>query len=721
MDKSKKVSIIIPCLNEEAGLKKILPQISPLVDEIIIVDNGSKDKSLEATKSLRDKRIKIIEEKKRGYGFALRRGLKEADGGYIIALDGDGSYFPSDTEKLVRKMVKNDLDFVWGTRFPLKNRKSMPFINLLGNKILTFFTNLLFGLNLKDSQSGMWAMKKDVLEQLSLTQGGMGFSEELKLEAIIKGLKYKEIIIGYQERMGKSELSIIKDGFWNLFFLFKKRFYLKEENDKKLFAKCFSVGLFSFIVLGAIGLQNKGLLDPDAFFHMRLSWEISKSGFSLNMPWFPFMPGFIDSNFLYHWISSLISSFDLIFVYKILGLFISSLIFGSFYFVLKKYKARFPLFWIILFFSSSAFVFRLLLFRPFLISVLLITLSFYFISKNKSLKFFVLSVLYPLFYVIPFSIFIALTYALIEFIKEKVIKLKFLGISSLGTVIGFLINPSFPKNLNFVFVQIFKTPIIHNAAELQPLDIVGFLKGNLLIWLVFCGILAVLIWYRGKLKEFAKRVSVEGLSAVFLSGFFFVLMVRSQRFIEYWVPFTVLAGALVSRDFELDKKFTNWIKRLWKAKKRKLALPISASILPLFLIFVNSLGENYLYLRNTTPYDRYKPAAEWLIKNTPEKSIVFNVSWDDFPELFFWDTRNYYIVGMDPTFMYEYDKDLYEKWRKVGVGEDENPGETVKKYFNSGIIFANKEKNPEFLKKAGTGPTLEKSYEDPWTIIYKIE
>ena len=719
MYQSNSVSVIIPCLNEEQWLKRILPQAFSFVDEIIVVDNGSKDNSVKVA-SEHGKNVVVVEEKNLGYGNALKKGLLTAKSDFILAIDGDGSYLAKDLELLTSEMIKDNLEFVWGSRFPLRNKKSLPFINLIGNKVLTFLTNLLFGFKFKDSQSGMWGIRKKALDRLNLTQSGMAFSEEIKIEAIKNGLNNKEIPIDYKERVGKSKLSIFKDGFRNLSFLFKK-YFSYFSNRKKIFIKVVYVWLFYFLVLSVFKNIGNGLSDPDAFFHMGLSREISKQGFDLfrNIPWFSFAPGFMDSNFLYHFIFSLFVNFNLVAVYKTLGLIIASTLITVFFFVLNKSQVKYSFLWALILISSSAFFYRLFLFRPFLTSIILIILSFYFASQNKLLKLFIVSIIYPLFYVIPFSILIALFSMLVDFLKKQKLRWNLFFITISGTVLGLLFNPTFPKNISFIYVQIFKTPVVHKAAELMPLDFSSLITQNILVWVIFYGLLSIFIYHRQDLKKFKERVSVEGLAASLLSIFFFVLTIRSQRFVEYWVPFTVLAGALLARDFEFDTKFTKWFKDTWETTSLKILLPIFAFLMLISLIFVNSFVNNYISLKNTDPFDRFKSSSSWLIKNTPEKSIIYNVAWDESPELFFWNTHNYYIVGMDPTFLYEYDKSLYKKYQDIYEGKDNRPSETVKIYFNSSFIFAGKN-NQNFINVADKDISLEKVYEDSWAIIYKI-
>ena len=140
-------------------------------------------------------------------------------------MDGDGTYPPDVIPELLDVLFDRDLDFISAARFPLSDKKAMGFTNRLGNYILTLGTRILFFKSVKDSQSGMWVFKRDVLDQLRVTSDGMSFSEEIKVEAIRnKSVKFAEQHIRYGDRIGTIKLQKWRDGFANLLFLVKLRF-----------------------------------------------------------------------------------------------------------------------------------------------------------------------------------------------------------------------------------------------------------------------------------------------------------------------------------------------------------------------------------------------------------------------------------------------------------------------------------------------------------------
>lgn len=225
MYKKFTITIVIPCFNEEEGIKNVLERIPSFIDEVIVVDNNSSDKTALIASNLG---AIVYQEKQQGYGYACQKGLRAATKDLVVLVDGDGSYPVEEITKLVDFMIKNKLDFVSGSRFPLQEKKSMQRINLFGNFVLSLLFSLLYFHNVKDSQSGMWVVKNSVLSKFKFKNGGMAFSEEVKIEMLLsKNVNFGETYISYMDRKGNSKLSIWKDGFYNLLFLFIKRLEIR--------------------------------------------------------------------------------------------------------------------------------------------------------------------------------------------------------------------------------------------------------------------------------------------------------------------------------------------------------------------------------------------------------------------------------------------------------------------------------------------------------------
>ena len=228
MGKETEISIVLPCLNEEKAIGMCLDSINKVIienkldAEIIVVDNGSTDKSKEIVKGKQTKlrALILIEEKQRGYGSAYLRGFREAKGSYIFMADSDGSYDFSEIPNFI-KGLKEGNEFVIGNRFKGKiEKEAMPFSHQhIGNPILSGILRLFFKTKIKDAHCGMRAITKTALEKLNLKTMGMEFASEMIIKAAKNNLKIKQLPINYKKRIGSSKLNSFPDGWRHLRFM----------------------------------------------------------------------------------------------------------------------------------------------------------------------------------------------------------------------------------------------------------------------------------------------------------------------------------------------------------------------------------------------------------------------------------------------------------------------------------------------------------------------
>jgi len=214
------ISYIIPAINEEATIGGVIDRIREIdpEGEIIVVDSDSSDRTADIASS---KGAIVVNESKRGYGYAYKRGFSVAKGDIICTLDADGTYPPSNVPLLL-KALEAGADFVCGERLTGATREAMIPMHRAGNVILNLLTQILFIVNITDSQSGMWLFRREILSHILPEGTGMEFSEEIKIRAATQ-FCYVEIPIRYERRISEKKLRPWKDGIRNLIYLFKLR------------------------------------------------------------------------------------------------------------------------------------------------------------------------------------------------------------------------------------------------------------------------------------------------------------------------------------------------------------------------------------------------------------------------------------------------------------------------------------------------------------------
>src|SRR6202521_43880 len=196
-----RITLIIPCLNEEQGIERVLRRMPEFVDQVIVVDNGSTDRTSDVAQSFG---AEVIREPVRGYGRSYKRGFASATSDLIVTLDGDHSYPPDAISYLLEALLHLDVDFLNASRFPVRDPKAMSMKHRFGNWVLSLAMSLLYFRWVRDSQSGMWVFRRSILKDMILESDGMAFSEEIKIEALRnRKVRFAELSIMYSSRLGE--------------------------------------------------------------------------------------------------------------------------------------------------------------------------------------------------------------------------------------------------------------------------------------------------------------------------------------------------------------------------------------------------------------------------------------------------------------------------------------------------------------------------------------
>lgn len=217
------ISVVIPCLDEEAAVGKVVDQAwqgisaSGRSGEVIVVDNGSSDRSADVAAA---HSATVVREERRGYGSAYLAGLDVAQGEFIVMADADETYPVKELAPFVERLAAGD-DLVMGSRFEgTIHGDAMPWLNRnVGNPILTGMLNVLFGVKISDAHCGMRAVRRDALAALDLHSTGMEFASEMVFKAFRRKLTVSEIPIDYFPRVGESKLNRLDDAWRHVRFM----------------------------------------------------------------------------------------------------------------------------------------------------------------------------------------------------------------------------------------------------------------------------------------------------------------------------------------------------------------------------------------------------------------------------------------------------------------------------------------------------------------------
>ncbi len=249
------LSIVIPAYNEEDGISEIIHRVLSIRDdlkkvgvgnlELLVVDDGSMDRTAEITRGIEGCEL-IRHQKNRGYGAALKTGFSRATGELIGFLDADGTYPPEYFPQLC-SVALNGVDLVIGSRMSGADSR-MPITRKIGN---VFFANLLSVLGrerITDSASGMRVFKREVLERIYPLPDGLNLTPVMSTRAIHEGIHMAEVPIPYSERVGRSKLSVVRDGS---IFLHSIVWTVLNYNPVRILGM---IGMGGLILAGLVGL-----------------------------------------------------------------------------------------------------------------------------------------------------------------------------------------------------------------------------------------------------------------------------------------------------------------------------------------------------------------------------------------------------------------------------------------------------------------------------------
>ena len=485
------------------------------------------------------------------------------------------------------------------------------------------------------------------------------------------------------------------------------------------------VGLFLLFILGMALVQfaTPDMPDNDGFYHIKLAWLMRTEGLKPDFNWLPLtilnQVEFYDHHFLYHVVLIPFTYFgDLRIGAKWSAVLFSSLAFLAVWFLFHRQRVPISWLWALAMLGiSDAFLYRMSVTRAQSLSLAVLALAFAWFLEKKHKHLAVLAFVYVWMYdAFPLLISLAGLYFISVVLIERRMDFKPLLYISIGILLGLLINPYFPENVVFSYrhmlPKLLDATSVRVGNEWFPYTTKQILENSFPSLLAFgSGILALGLSDR----KMDVRTAFALLTAL-LSG---LMLFQARRFVEYFPPFALIFAAFAWAHLLLGFQSASARSNLSTLKLISTNLPVIFLSVAVVVSIAVSVPRARDAISGSKPYDLYAGASHWLENNTPQKSRVFQTDWDDFPRLFYYNTHNTYLVGLDPTYMQMYDPNLYALWVLITQGDVNNPSKIIAGRFESQYIHTDL-KHKYFIKVAQNDPGLIEVYRDDQAMIFKV-
>ena len=491
-------------------------------------------------------------------------------------------------------------------------------------------------------------------------------------------------------------------------------------------------------VLVIIQFSTPNLVDNDGYYHIKMAYLMRTEGIKPPFSWLPLTilnsSEFADHHFLYHVLLVPFTFGDLRVGAKWAAVFFPALAFMAVWWLLKNQRVPFAALWTIgLVAISEAFIYRMSMPRAQSLSLVVLVLALHWMFTGKYRNLIWLSFLYVWLYdAFPLILILAGLFTFSAWLSEGHIEWKPLVYTGIGIMAGLLINPYFPANL--VFISRHLTPKMTNPTgtsvgnEWFPYDTTQLMENSGLTLILFLsGVLA--------LGLSGKRMTKQITTSLLVAITFGAMLFQSRRFIEYFPPFALIFAALAwspimeawlageGAPSGLNSTLARLSHRLTggggehKARYRLLTFLFLVVLMPALWLGIKD-SRNSL-VDNTKPYQLFAGASQWLLIHTQPGERIFHTDWDDFPRLFFYNTRDTYTIGLDPTYMQLYDADLYDLWVEVSQGDVDQPSQTILDSFDSRYLVTDLH-HGNFTDEARADPNMEEVYRDEYSIVFHI-
>ncbi len=407
----------------------------------------------------------------------------------------------------------------------------------------------------------------------------------------------------------------------------------------------------------------------DGYYHIKFAYLMRTEGFLKVFKWASmsiWSETFYDKEFLFHVYLIPFTYFkDLAYGAKLGTAILAATSVTSFFAILRLNRIKFAsLWWLMLMCSGGYFLYRNNVPRPQVLSIILALWSIHFIINQKRIALFLLGVVYTLSYTAYFLpvVFSGIISGYL-FIFEDDLDWKTPAVTLGAMAVGILINPYFPNNLVYLYLQNFyvlwmstqNKVNLRMGNELGPMSTRELLGGNAAAVIAYIGVFFMAL-YR------PKQVSKTVRSMFFLSLAVILLTFHTKRFTEYSVPITLMFCAFFFHPYLVDLD----LKQAWEEQRSMVVGWIGVLVMLFISLGIGSYIGTSRQFKGSAP--AHKGAALYLKKHTKKDEVVFTCDWDDGPELIFFNHHNRYLIFLDPNFMYFWKPKLWVKWDKLAHG-----------------------------------------------------
>jgi hypothetical protein len=478
--------------------------------------------------------------------------------------------------------------------------------------------------------------------------------------------------------------------------------------------------LLLFILgMAAVEFSTPDLPDNDGFYHIKLAWLMRTEGLKPQFPWLPLSilnpDEFYDHHFLFHVALIPFTFGDLHLGAKWAAVIFASLAFLAVWYLLDRQRVPYAWLWsLALLGISDAFLYRMSVTRAQSLSLAVLAIAFAWLLEGRYRRLAILAFLYVWMYdAFPLVVALAVLHLIAVLLVERRLELRPLLVVLGGVLLGLLINPYFPENIVFAYrhmlPKLLDATSVRVGNEWYPYETDQLLDNSLPALVAFAsGTLA--------LGLSGRKMDVRTAFALLAALLFGLMLFQARRFVEYFPPFALLFAAFAWLPLLLPVDSSPEQHQVNSSHRRFAAVFLSLAVVAGIGLSIPAAQEA---IGRSKPYQLYAGSSRWLEQNTPAGSHVFQTDWDDFPRLFFYNTHNTYLAGLDPTYLQMYDPALYETWVDITQGDVEDPSERIASMFGARYIHSDLN-HRDFLRVAGQDSGLTEVYRDGQSVIFEV-